>query len=153
MDQDASLEALEQRAGALDKAVRDLDLDIERTMHAIAGGGMEAGHAMLVFQDQRNDQLGLMFELGKVTAQIDDLQARNREMADQGYERQTVADWEREALPTQEDYLDWMRPELEAASQTPAGERVHVREAEERMLTEMEREDRAPVDYLDWDRR
>lgn len=150
MNDKVALDLLQQRAHSLDKHFRDNEYHIERLMHALATSG-DPGRVIEGLQDYNNRQNGLMFELGKIQAQIEDLEHRIREHADR--EREGVLGQEfADAQPIrQEDYLDWLRPALEAPEITPALDDRHPHhQGEERMLQEMHREDREPEDYLDW---
>jgi hypothetical protein len=151
MDTKAALELLNDKAATLEETIRDIDYQIERAMHAVAGGTDDVGHAISVLTERHNTQLGLMFDLGKVTAQIEDLENRVQEQDEQGTERQAAQEWQAE-VPI-EDHLDWLRPALDAPAPQPEpdqDERHPHQEDEERMLAEMQREDREPEDYLDW---
>lgn len=147
----AVLEMLVERAAALEETIKDMDYQIERAMHTVAAGGDDIGHAMGILTERRNAQAGLMFELGKTTAQIEDLENRIQELDERGLERQAVQEWENAVPAAQEDHLDWLRPVLDAPDPEPVqDERYPQREGEERMLAEMHREGREPEDYLDW---
>lgn len=148
----ATHEMLFEKALALEETIRDIDYQIERAMHAVAAGTDDIGHAMGVLTERRNAQLGRMFELGKVNAQIEDLENRMREQAERTQEQDAAQAWE-EQLPQTEDHLDWLRPALNAPEpeRQPVQEERHPHyEGEERTLEDMHREDREPEDYLDW---
>lgn len=147
----ATLEMLVERSAAFEEAIKDIDYQIERAMHAVAAGTDDIGHAMGVLTERRNAQLGRMFELGKTTAQIEDLENRIQELDEQRQEQQAVQEWEGAAPSAHEDHLDWLRPTLDAPG--PEQGEVHHREGEDRMLDEMQREGPEPEDYLDWWRR
>ena len=150
----AELEMLVERAAAFEEAIKDMDYQIERAMHAVAAGTDDIGHAMGVLTERRNAQLGRMFELGRTTAQIEDLEQRIQEQDERAPERLAVQEWENVAPIAQEDYLDWLRPALDAPGpELTQDERHPQREGEERMLEEMHREGREPEDYLDWMKR
>jgi hypothetical protein len=146
----AELEMLTEHAAALEEAIKDMDYQIERAMHAVAAGTDDIGHAMGVLTERRNAQLGRMFDLGKMTAQIEDLEQRIQERDEQQPERQAVQAWENSVPAAQEDHLDWLRPVLDAPPKPKQDERHPQREGEERELAEMHREGRKPEDYLDW---
>lgn len=154
MDMKAQLEALREHAHTLEDTIEDLDYQIERAIHAIAAATDDVGHAIMVLTERQKTQAGFMFELGKATAQIEDLENRIREQDERGVERLVVQEWEAKTPAIQEDHLDWLRPVLDAPGSerqdTARDERHPRREAEERMLNEMHREDREPEDYLDW---
>ena len=153
MDKQDELERLRERALSLNQAIQDLDHDIERAVHAAASGSTDTGRAIAMVRDRHNDQLGLMFELGKVDAQIADLENRVREQDERGEEQRAAQEWQAELPVAQEDHLDWLRPVLDAPepSVEHGREERHQHHAgEERMLQEMQREDREPDDYLDW---
>lgn len=148
----AELEMLTEHAAALEEAIKDMDHQIERAMYAVAAGTDDIGHAMGVLTERRNAQLGRMFDLGKTTAQIEDLENRIQERDEQQPERQAVQAWENTVPVAQEDHLDWLRPVLDAPE--PEQDKRHPqREGEERVLAEMRPEGREPEDYLDWIKR
>lgn len=150
MDIQAELDALRERALTLEDTIEDIDREIEKALHAVAAGTFDVGHAMTVLESRRNDHAGLMFELGKVTARIEDLEARVHERDEQARENRAVEEWQ-EREPVAEDHLDWLRPVIDAPEQAVEQDERHPhREGEERMLEEMQREDREPEDYLDW---
>lgn len=145
-------EMLVEKALALEEAIKDIDHQIERAMHAVAAGADDIGHAMGVLTERRNAQLGRMFELGKVNAQIEDLENRMREQAERMQEQDVAQAWEMRS-PQAEDHLDWLRPALNAPEperESAQNERHPHYEGEERMLEDMHRDDREPEDYLDW---
>lgn len=154
MDMKTQLEALRERAHTLEDTIEDIDYQIERAIHAVAGSTNDVGHAIMVLTERQKTHAGFMFELGKVTAQIEDLENRVREQDERGAERLAVQEWEAEVPAMQEDHLDWLRPVLDAPEpeqqDTARDERHPHHEGEERMLREMQREDREPEDYLDW---
>lgn len=135
-DKTAELDALRERALTLQDTIEDIDYQIERAMHAVAAGTSHVGHAMTVLESRRNDHAGLMFELGKVTARIENMESRIREHEERGRENQTVEEWQEHA-PVGEDHLDWLRPVIEA--QVPDDRDPSHRE-----------EEREREDYLDW---
>ncbi|UIY31011.1 hypothetical protein LZK73_12050 [Neorhizobium galegae] len=65
-------------------------------------------------RDRHNDQLGLMYDLGKVEAQIADLENRVHEQDERGEEQRAAQEWQAELPVAQEDHLDWLRPVLDA---------------------------------------
>ena len=147
----ATLEMLVERSAAFEEAIKDIDHQIEQAMHAVAAGTDDIGHAIGVLTERRNAQLGRMFELGKTTAQIEDLENRIQELDEQRQEQQAVQEWERAAPSVHEDHLDWLRPTLNAPG--PEQGELQDRAGEDRMLDEMQREGPEPEDYLDWWRR
>lgn len=150
MDMKAELEQLRERAITLEETIKDMDYQIERAIHAIAAGTDDVGHAITVHSERHNAQLGLMFDLGKVTAQIEDLENRLRERDERPLEQSVAESWSEQVSPD-EDRLDWLRPELEKRNAEPAlDERYLHHEAEQRMLDEAQREGPEPEDYLDW---
>lgn len=118
----ATLEMLVERSAAFDEAIKDIDHQIERAVHAVAGGTDDIGHAMGVLTERRNAQLGRMFELGKTTAQIEDLENRIQELDEQRQEQQAVREWETAAPAAHEDHLDWLRPALDRVRRARAGQ-------------------------------
>lgn len=153
MDDKEELALLYNRALSLEKAIKDLDYEIERTVHIVAAGTTDTGQAMSFLRERQNRQSGFMYDLGKLEAQIEDLENRIREQDERDAERQALHAWQTDVPAAQEDHLDWLRPIL-GAPDTPEErdrvERHHHYEGEERMLQEMHREDREPEDYLDW---
>lgn len=147
----AVLEMLVERGAAYEETIKDMDYQIERAMHAIAAGTDDIGDAMGVLTERRNAQAKLMFELGKTTAHIEDLENRIQELDERGQERQAVQEWEKAEPVEREDHLDWLRPALDEPEPVQIeDERQQHLEGEERMLAEMHREGREPEDYLDW---
>ncbi|KAA6490824.1 hypothetical protein DXT98_01300 [Agrobacterium sp. ICMP 7243] len=150
MTDEEALEHLLDQARALEEEVKDNDYHIERWTHALAKAE-DPSHAISGLHDYHNRQYGLMFELGKIEARIEDLQNRIREQSDHEQELALAQDFVEGQPIAQEDYLDWLRPALDA-SDTPQeqADRDLQHEDEERMLKEMHREDQEPEDYLDW---
>lgn len=152
MNNEEALDLLQDQARTLEKAIKDNDYHIERLTHALANGE-DPGRVIAGLQDYHNRQLGLMFDLGKLEAKIEDYENRIREHADHEREQALAQDFAEGQPIAQEDYLDWIRPALEApapAEERPQDERHPHYEGEDRMLREMHREDREPEDYLDW---
>lgn len=150
MDLKAELKQLRDKSLSLQDTIQDMDNEIERAMHAIAAGSGDVGHAMSVLTERHNAQLGLMFDHGKVTARIEDLENRIREQDERGPEQDMAQSWEAEVSQA-EDRLDWLHPAIEAREVEPDQDDRHPHyDGEERMLEEMQREDRQPEDYLDW---
>lgn len=150
MDLQAELDRLRERVATLGETIQEMDYQMERAMHAVAAGTDDVGHAMTVLSERHNAQLGLMFDLGKVTAQIEDLENRLREQDERPREQNVAERWEQQVSPV-EDRLDWLRPELEKRNAGPALEERHPHhEAEQRMLDEVQRGEPEPEDYLDW---
>jgi predicted nucleic acid-binding Zn-ribbon protein len=112
MTDDEKLAALKEQAYAIEAEVRDNDHQIERLMFALAGG--DGGSAIGALQDYNTRQNGLMFDLGKLEAQIEDYENRIRENADRDREQQLAQEFTEGQPPAQEDHLDWLRPALEA---------------------------------------
>ena len=130
--------------------IEDIDRQIEKAMHAVAAGTFDVGHAITVLESRRNDHAGLMFELGKVTARIEDMENIAQEQNEQARESAAVDGWQ-EQVPVTDDHLDWLRPVLDAPEPDEGRDERHQQlDGEERMLEEMHREDREPEDYLDW---
>lgn len=153
MDKNVELHELRERALVLQDTIEDIDYQIERAMHAVAAGTFDVGHAIMVLESRRNDHAGLMFELGKVTAQIEDMENRIHEHEERGVELQAIEDWEAEMPVAGEDHLDWLRPILDAPEpemEHGQNERHPQRSGEEQMLEAMHREVEEPEDYPDW---
>ncbi len=150
MDLKAELDQLRDKSLSLQDTIRDMDDQIERAIHAIAAAPENVGHAISVLTERHNAQLGLMFDHGKMTARIEDLENRIREQDERKPEQNMAQSWEARVSPA-EDRLDWLRPTLEEQAIAPAQDDPHPHyDGEKRMLEEMEREDRQPEDYLDW---
>lgn len=150
MDLQAELDRLRERAATLGDTIQDMDYQMERAMHAVAAGTDDVGHAMTVLTERHNAQLGLMFDLGKVTAQIEDLEQRMLEQDERSREQGVVEGWE-ERAPATEDHLDWLRPLIAEPAVEPVQDERHLHhEGEERMLEDIQREGQEPEDYLDW---
>ncbi|WHA39752.1 hypothetical protein [Agrobacterium larrymoorei] len=111
-----ALAALVERSAAIEDDVKDLDHQIERALHAVAAADDNVGHAMAVLTERRNVQLGHMFELGKIAAQIEDLENRIQELDEQQQERQAVQEWETGAAaahsPASAGMLDWLEIDM-----------------------------------------
>lgn len=125
MDMQAELDALRERALTLEDTIEDIDREIEKALHAVAAGTFDVGHAMTVLESRRNDHAGFMFELGKVTARIEDMENLIREQEERGWESQTVEEWQQHE-PV-EDHLDWLRPVLNAQDEATEQDDRHVR--------------------------
>jgi len=152
MDPKEELIRLKEQALALEDTIEDIDYQIERAMHAVAAGTDDIGHTMTVLTERRNAQIGLMFDLGKVTAQIDDLENQVQEQDERTLETHAVQEWQAEVPFAQDDHLDWLRPVLDKPSvnsERDLEERHSQREGEDRMLADMHRE-QEPEDYLNW---
>ncbi len=147
MGKQDDLARLLEHADALEKSVAELDHDIERATHELAGGG-DPGQLISYLEERHKTQLGYMYDLGKTEARIEDLEQLLREEQEQPEER-LLADSLQEAIPiAQEDHLDWFKQSL--ADSPPQHEERDL--AEQEMVQEMEREP-APEDHLDWMRR
>ncbi|MBD1549530.1 hypothetical protein [Roseibium aggregatum] len=151
MDDQERLRQWTEQRFALEDEIENLDLEIKRAEYA-AVDASESGRWVTYIGECYQKQQGLFFDLGKVTARIEDLEERIREQAEQERERANTNRWQ-ETPESREDHLDWLRPVLDA----PEPEEIHdrdvrnpQREGEERMLEEMHRNDREPEDYLDW---
>lgn len=120
MDMKAKLDQLRERARTLEQTIQDMDYQIERAIHAIAAGTEDVGHAITVHSERHNAQLGLMFDLGKVTAQIEDLENRLRERDERPREQYVVDGWGNRVSPD-EDRLDWLRAELDKGGTRAGG--------------------------------
>ncbi|CVI17409.1 conserved hypothetical protein [Agrobacterium fabacearum CFBP 5771] len=143
-----TLTALVERSAAIEDDVKDLDHQIERALHAVAAADDNVGHAMGVLTERRNVQLGHMFELGKIAAQIEDLENRIQELDEQQQERQAVQEWETGAPAAHEDHLDWLRPALDRRTPEQSQDLPHhQREAEERLLDQTQCVGREPDRY------
>ncbi|EJT04927.1 hypothetical protein [Rhizobium sp. CCGE 510] len=150
MDMRGELSHLQDRAQSLDRAVRDIDHDIDRALDSVATG-QDTARILAYVRERQNTQLGFMYDLGKTEARIEDLQHRIREQEERGGETRSVEVWEREAPVAGEDHLDWLRPTLDARDTSPERDDRHPqRDGEERLLEEMHREDVEPEDHLDW---
>ncbi|MFS8047026.1 hypothetical protein [Rhizobium sp. BR 314] len=147
-----ALDFLQDQARTLEKEIKDNDYHIERWTHALANGE-DPGRAISGLRDYHNRQYGLMFELGKTEARIEDLQNRIQEQSDHERELSLAQDFVEDRPAEQEDLLDWLRPALDAPDVPQEHEQDdphHHYEGEERMLNEIHREDREPEDYPDW---
>ncbi|NSZ04201.1 hypothetical protein G6M70_05785 [Agrobacterium tumefaciens] len=102
MDLQAELDRLRERVATLGETIQEMDYQMERAMHAVAAGTDDVGHAMTVLSERHNAQLGLMFDLGKVTAQIEDLENRLREQDERPHEQNVAERWEQQ-VSTDED--------------------------------------------------
>lgn len=152
MDLQAELNQLRERSLALQDTIEDMDYQIEKIMHAVADGSSFTGHAMLALSERHNAQLGLMFDFGKITAQIEDLEQRIHEHDERSREQGVVEGWEEQVSPT-EDRLDWLRPILEERNAEPTQDDRPHHEGEERILEDMQSEGQEPEDDRDWWRR
>ncbi|QND60130.1 hypothetical protein [Mesorhizobium huakuii] len=144
MNGQEELEQLRQHAQALGHSIDGIDRDIERATHGLAAGG-DPGRTIAFLQERHNAQLGLMYELGKVDARIEDLERLSREEREQPQERLAAQGWEEDMPIAQEDHLDWFKQSL--ADNPPQLEEQAL--AEHEMVRDMEREP-APEDHLDW---
>jgi hypothetical protein len=147
------LKQLQERAQALETQIQDIDDEMERCVQAI-GAGDDPRRTIAFLRDRFNAQLGYMYDLGKVEARLEDFANRAREQGDLERE-EGVASALIERLPLAPvDYLDWLRPDLEEPDQEHRQEDHDRRdEGEERMLTEMHRDDVEPEEYRDFYRR
>ncbi|KAA3448629.1 hypothetical protein C7I87_20990 [Mesorhizobium sp. SARCC-RB16n] len=144
MDNKAELEQLHQRAHSLEQSIADMDTEIERATHDLAGGG-DPGALISFLQERRNAQLGLTHDLGKVGAGIERLENLLREEQEQPQERLAADKWQEHQPLAQEDHLDWFKEKL--AENPPQLDEID--EAERLVLQDMEREP-GPDDHLDW---
>ncbi|MQW86013.1 hypothetical protein [Sinorhizobium saheli] len=152
MDKNDELELLRERAHSLDQSIKDIDYEIERWTHALAGG-IEPGPAISFLRDCHHAQLGLMYDLGKVDAQIQVLERLSQEEREKPVEMAAVDGWQEIEAEAPEDHLDWLRPALnqpEPQREDSPEDRHPQYEGEDRMLVEMHREDVEPEDYNDW---
>ncbi len=152
MNDEEALSYLLDIAHDLQKTIDGLEYEMERIVHDIAGS-RDVGDSMSILRERQNAQAGYMYELGKVEARIEDIENRVREQGERETERTADQKWQEEMPAAQEDLLDWLRPALDAPAspqEHDQDDRHHHYEGEERMLEEMQREDREPEDYLDW---
>lgn len=144
MDQNDDLERMHQRAQGLHKSIDDIDDDIERATHDVAAGG-DLGKLLSFLHDRHEAQLGFMYDLGKVEAQIERLENLTREGQEQPEERLAAERWQETQPLAQEDHLDWFKQSM---AENPPEHAEHEL-AEQRMLDQMERE-QGSEDHLDW---
>lgn len=113
MDDDDHLSALNAQRLALEDEIATLDLDIKHAERA-ALEGKEVGR-WLAYVGERSTRLqGLFFDLGKVTARMEDLQERIRVRHDHTREAETVNRWQAQPS-TLESNLDWLNTAVENA--------------------------------------
>jgi len=141
---DEELKRLKQLAQGLEQSVDGIDRDIERATHQLAAGG-DPGQLIGYLQERHSTQLGLMRDLGRVDARLEDLERQAVEREEQPQERQLADQWQERQPMVPEDHLDWFKESL-ADNRSQSG--AHDL-AEQRMLDDMEREP-AAVDHLDW---
>ncbi|MGV1905043.1 hypothetical protein [Agrobacterium cavarae] len=148
MDLKAELDQLRERAITLEETIKDMDHQIERAMHSAASQTQDVGRALSMLSERHNAQLGLMFDLGKVTARIEDLENRLREQDERPREEMVAEGWNDRVSP-EEDRLDWLHSPLPERGADHIERHPH-HEAQQRMLDEVQREGPEPEDYLDW---
>ncbi len=142
MDMKAELDKLREHAITLEETIRDMDYQIERAMHSAASQTQDVGRALSMLSERHNAQLGLMFDLGKVTAQIEDMENRLREQDERPREQIVAEGWNDRVSPD-EDRLDWLHALLPDGAADHVERRSH-HEAEQRILDEVQREGREP---------
>ncbi|MFK0207183.1 hypothetical protein [Agrobacterium sp. NPDC090283] len=151
MDLQAELDRLRERAATLGDTIQDMDYQMERAMHAVASETQDVGRAMTVLSERHNAQLGLMFDLGKVTAQIEDLENRLRELDERPREQTIAEEWDKLVSPV-EDRLDWLHSPLAGDGNDHSKRRSHD-ESEPRTRDDAPRGEQEQEDYLDlWKR-
>ncbi|ESY35278.1 hypothetical protein X747_28940 [Mesorhizobium sp. LNJC384A00] len=144
MDRKDELERLHQHALALGQSIDEIDHDIERATRELAIGG-DPGRTIAFLQDRHNAHLGLMYNLGKADARIEDLERQVREEQEQPQEQLAAKEWNEDMPIAPEDHLDWFKQSL--AEHPPQVD--DLERAEQGKLQEMEHEP-APEDHLDW---
>ncbi|EJT04925.1 hypothetical protein [Rhizobium sp. CCGE 510] len=148
MTDEEELDLLQQEALSLGKRIGDLDHEIAREVRTFAPGFTDGEKTISRMQDRYEAKLKFVFDLGRVSVHIEDLENRIRQR--DALERANAL---AEGRPvSQEDYLDWIRPSLDAPEREQAIEQESYHrphEGEERMVQEMHREDLAPDDYPD----
>lgn len=152
MNDEQALSMLLDQAHDLDKEIRGNDHEMQRLLHAL-GSGDSPSRAIEALQDYQNRQSGLNFDLGKLQAQIEDLEHRIQEAANRSHEGALSDRFADGQDVSQEDYLDWLRPSLEEPEEAIKSERDERHphyDGEDRMLQDMHREGQEPEDYLDW---
>ncbi|NSL25117.1 hypothetical protein [Agrobacterium tumefaciens] len=151
MDLQAELDRLRERVATLGETIQDMDYQMERAMHAVALGTDDVGHAMTVLSERHNAQLGLMFDLGKLRAQIEDLENRLREQDERPLEQTSMEEWDGLVSPV-EDRLDWLHLPVAGAGSDNSQRHSHD-EGEPRTRGDVPRERQEQEDYLDWGKR
>jgi hypothetical protein len=144
MTKQDELERLRQHAQSLSQSIEGIDHDIERSIHGLAAAG-DPGRTITYLQERHNTQLGLMYDLGKVDARIEDLERLSQEERELPQENLAAKDWDKDMPIAREDHLDWFKQSL---AENPL-QREELDLAEQRMLDQMERE-QSPEDHLDW---
>lgn len=138
------LKQLQERAQALETQIQDIDDEMERCVQGL-GSGEDPRRAIAFLRDRFNAQLGYMYDLGKVEARLEDFATRAHEQDGDSREGVAASALIERLPPAREDYLDWLRPELEEPEQEHRQEDPDRRdEGEERLLTEMHRDDLGP---------
>ncbi|MBY2985662.1 hypothetical protein [Rhizobium leguminosarum] len=152
MTDEVELDLLQQEAHSLGKHIRDLDREIAREVRTFTAGFKDGEKAISRIQDRHEVKLKLMFDLGGVSARIEDLENRMRKQGDLDRANALAADFAEGRPVAQEDYLDWLQPAVGAPEYEPSiePERYHRQNAgEDRMLQEMLREEVEPEESPD----
>lgn len=151
MDDRERLQQMIEQRHTLEDSIEDIDREIEWAEHAAVGAD-DPGRLVSFINERYRAQQGLFFDVGKLSARIEDLEQRIHEREEKQLEVAATDRWQ-DKNGGREDHLDWLRSTLDAPN--PADKRDDVvqnphREGEEPMLEDMQREGREPEDYLDW---
>lgn len=132
MDEKARLDSLRERK----LTIEDIDREMDRALYAVAAGQVD--YALRVLEGRRKDHAEFMFELGKVTARIEDIEHRVQEQDERGREALVVEDWQRRAPVVPEDMKWLLEPEHDSRNSSHEGEE------------RVPQDTREPQDDFDW---
>ncbi|PTW61674.1 hypothetical protein C8N35_102389 [Breoghania corrubedonensis] len=113
MDDDEHLKALNEKRAVIEDEIGSIDLEIEHAEHG-AIHTTEIGRRVDYLGERYRKLQELSFDLGKVTARIEDLQERIQIRCDLSHEAEAVDRWQRRP-PSKEDNIDWVTAALENA--------------------------------------
>ncbi len=145
MEPKSRLDQLLDDARRMRRTMRRLEREMTQAAHYISIGRNTARSIEFLLKRQLQ-QLRLMYDVGRIDAQIDDYRSRGI----QALRDQVHVSPENEYPDDHKDYLVWMRPELEAstaAKPEQSHDREMTREAGD--IRSYQRPDRKE-DYPDW---
>lgn len=128
MDENARLDALRERKVTLEETIADIDRELDRALYAVAAGQVD--YALRVLESRRKDHAEFMFELGMVTARIEDMENRMHERDERGRENATMDAWQ-ERAPVADAELDWLLKPDDGRQGPTMGKRAEERAQED----------------------
>lgn len=107
MDDAERLKELQERRSGYERTIHNIDDDIRRAEDALIKGE-EPSRLVAFLRERHETQRGLIYDLGKIEARADDLQARIAERDNRSQENAASGRWE-DARPGASEEVAWYR--------------------------------------------